>query len=160
MGEIHRIFIRYATHLGIRHTSDARSNGTVLWDGQRMWTCGLDAEEIAHEIAHWIVAGPSMRDKPNFGLGEDHRGGVTPTLVETVETVEMAASALGLALFGAAGGNWEEHAEDHGWYGWNWDGVRTFDHREWSASIGAHVQAVDGSQRWLKSQKHALVQVR
>lgn len=39
------------------------------WDGSHLWTSKLDAEELFHEISHWVVSSSTYRKEKEFGLG-------------------------------------------------------------------------------------------
>lgn len=60
---------RYTAHLGIP-VHDPRSDVYPMWDGQRLRRPD-GAEDWAHELAHWLLAGPDRRQYVNYGWGQD-----------------------------------------------------------------------------------------
>ena len=100
----------YADHLGIESDLD----GTLpVWDGTVLHTGRFtDASDMAHEIAHWVLATVDQRAQPNFGLGTDWADGDAPLLVDeaTRLEIEARAAALGIGYLKALDGDrWSEH---------------------------------------------------
>jgi elongation factor P hydroxylase len=60
-------------------------------------------EELAHEIAHWIVAPPSRRSLRHFGLGEPGLETGRKVSPGYAEAEEGLASLLGISLVYTAG---------------------------------------------------------
>lgn len=107
-----------AWHLGIPLSS--RKTGST-WNGKDLSTAlaGNDSD-IVHDIAHWLVAPPSRRRCPDYGLGPDpNRSDVTHArlLVSPDHALreEELASALGVLLERALGMDWRDTLEMHGW---------------------------------------------
>lgn len=114
----------YADWIGMR--TDL-SGDLPVWDGERLHIGRFtDNSDLAHEMAHWLLATPEERSVPNFGLGTDWAGGSAPVLVDDASRLEIEgrAAALGIGFLKAlAGDNWTEHlsvaggqmAEDPHW---------------------------------------------
>lgn len=75
------------------------------------------ADDLVHELAHWICAPKSRRMKPYFGLG--HPGMVSPSYQEVSDAYgdeeECKASLLGIAMLYDCGGKWHSMLVEHGW---------------------------------------------
>lgn len=59
----------YAAHLGIP-VHDPPADEYPMWDGTALKR-PVDAEDWAHEIAHWLIADPDRRRFVNYGWGHD-----------------------------------------------------------------------------------------
>jgi hypothetical protein len=100
----------YADHLGMR--SDLA--GTLpVWDGNTLHTGRFtDNSDLAHELAHWVLATPDQRAQPNFGLGDDWAGGAAALDVDDTTRLEIEgqAAALGISYLKVlVGDDWTEH---------------------------------------------------
>lgn len=114
---------------GVRWYED---DGWPHFDPRRGHASDL-AEDLVHEVAHWLVAHPSRRMVPYFGLGHPHgefSGDCKRKLNGSYDDdckarlsgrraawEEYRASLLGIALFYDCGGDWVCMFEDHGWAG-------------------------------------------
>lgn len=94
----------------------------AIWDGRehicvRPHTPGIVMlSDLAHELGHYAVATPSMRAKPEYGLGMPAGGRrwLDSTIGELGDGVEQQASVFGQVLERWAGVDpgdytWEEH---------------------------------------------------
>jgi len=71
------------------------------WNGRHLRPTGLTLESQIHEIAHLLLAPPSRRDQPEFGLGPDpYKRNHVPLTVPQGEAdrEELDACALQLLL--------------------------------------------------------------
>ncbi len=113
------ILSAYAEHLGIPLDPSERDTSEPMWDGATLWTYTFSANgwDLAHEIAHWIVASDSQRAMPNYGLGTDWMIGSCEQVVPLPGSThqEFEASALGIEMTRVLGGDWQAHAWDHSW---------------------------------------------
>ena len=95
--------------LGIPFTMEPPLHPFYSWDGTQFWFSERDAEEICHDVAHWLMASETWRQLPEFGLGssnwdeakepDEH---LQPRINECHE--EAMVSILGLILFSYLGG--------------------------------------------------------
>ncbi len=72
------------------------------YDGRRWHLARLTSEtDILHEVAHWIVAPASARERPNYGLGTDPDGGpkVLADALSYVPEGDQAAAADVIAKY-------------------------------------------------------------
>jgi len=74
------------------------------------------ADELVHEIAHWLVAPPSRRMKPYFGLGHPAAKKATRVSHKRAEREEWRASLLGIAILHDCGGDWYQMMHEHSWF--------------------------------------------
>ena len=100
----------YADQLGMRSDLD----GTLpVWDEATLHVGRFtDNSDLAHEIAHWVLATPDQRTQPNFGLGDDWAGGRAVSDVDDTGRLEIEAqaAALGISYLKVlAGDDWSEH---------------------------------------------------
>jgi hypothetical protein len=90
-----------------------------LWDGKRLNVPrDLSASNILHEVAHWLIAPPSRRSCPEYGLGtaaESVRRSKPRVKAPHRAIEEGAASLLGIIYLAAIGARWRPTAKDHGW---------------------------------------------
>lgn len=74
-------------------------------------------EDLAHEVAHWILASPYRRKLKNFGLGEPGYGPGGRVSIAYAEAEESLASLLGISMIYTAGNTalakWT--IQDQGW---------------------------------------------
>ncbi len=66
------LLLKLADGLGIRYDQSPLDEGETHkhWDGMaQVGRWNHQCADIAHEIAHWLVAHPSRRSLDNFGLG-------------------------------------------------------------------------------------------
>lgn len=75
-------------------------------------------DDLAHELAHYLVSPPEYRDLPHFGLGHPSiEKGIAP--VEQSDELEEQASILGIVLCREVGCIYafcKDIAEEHSWY--------------------------------------------
>lgn len=94
-------------------------NSGPVWSGTLIHADGFEgASDLAHEFAHWLIAGPSLRHLPNFGLGTDWRGGRSAQLVpdETRLAIEARAACLGITMLKVlCGDDWRDEVSSAGW---------------------------------------------
>jgi len=74
------------------------------------------AADLVHEIAHWLVAPPSRRMKPYFGLGHPAAKKATRVSSKRAEREEWRASLLGIAILHDCGGDWYQMMHEHSWF--------------------------------------------
>lgn len=87
-----------------------------VWDGRDAM---VDSPaHLCHEIGHYLVAAPSRRSLPDYGLGPlIYHGELLPQVVseEYARLEECYASLLGLAFMQQAGMAWQTAYCGHGW---------------------------------------------
>lgn len=83
----------------------------------------MTADEILHELGHWLVATPRMREMPEFGLGmstynwTSDKHAVTTTSWRVSSDIEANASFVGITYAYALGFPWWDlYADDHNWH--------------------------------------------
>jgi hypothetical protein len=77
-----------------------------LWNGKTLRTGSLDAYNICHEIAHWLIAKPKERLLVNYGLGADAHYGpssIASVSKKRIESAETLACLGGCLLVSAIG---------------------------------------------------------
>lgn len=111
--------LQIASHLGIEvlplpHPPDfPYTPGRISYWVQS----GCPESDVAHEIAHWLVAAPSRRKRRNYGLGWAYIGLGTSMVVsqETSDAEEEMASALEILIERCLGLDWKRTFDDHQW---------------------------------------------
>lgn len=117
------VLASFARHLGMRLVYRPRYGHLEempTWNGADLDVAGFDdPSDLAHEIAHLLLAAPERRRLPNFGLGPDYPAGPGTRSVSDarVREEEVSASVLGICLIREAGGDWQAAAVRHGWMG-------------------------------------------
>lgn len=90
-----------------------------LWTGKQFNLWDMNASDILHEVAHWLVATEEERISPEFGLGLAPEPGcqIAPMTVskEEAKSKERLASALGIQMERALGMHWESTYALHSW---------------------------------------------
>ena len=122
-----KIMLRLAERVGMPYTLD-RPN-PYQWDGEMAYFGGIEPNNIAHEIAHYLVAGPRKRKKKEFGIGPapdadvlrhsyaDYRVSLGRYSHGVSADDEAAASVLGIKILEALGLDrlQDSDMDEHGW---------------------------------------------
>lgn len=77
------------------------------WNGRELRDYELDNGELAHELGHWLVAAPSRRKRPEYGLNK--------LSIAYSDTEEELASILGIAVEFHINGDWKMTWREHYW---------------------------------------------
>jgi hypothetical protein len=128
--------ISWADRLGIPIVL-GRPTGPV-WDGHQIYAGVIEKpSDLAHEIAHWVLATPEQRVLENFGLGRDWQDGQAATVVTAEEhaDIEQRASALGIEMLKVVDPDgWKTEISSYG--------QTMFAATDWAGRWAEHVAAV------------------
>lgn len=103
------------TNIGIPF-EDRDLKNSYSWDGKSI---SLKANQLCHEIAHWIIATPERRSMPDYGLGTAPESGIRTERVlsyDACQAEEAMASMLGIAYEAMIGVNFMYTLNEHDWF--------------------------------------------
>jgi hypothetical protein len=107
----------------------ASSHGKLImtvpnsWDGEKLFvTPDRDGFEITHELAHWLVATPDRRKRPEFRLGPAPWNDVERQDYSWLSgnTDEEMACIVQIAMYRALGLPWQDIANNLGYPEHSW----------------------------------------
>lgn len=122
-----KLMLRLAEHVGMPYTLEAPS--PYQWDGEKAYFGGITPNNVAHEIAHYLVAGPRKRKKKEFGIGPapdadvihhsyaDYKASLGRYSYSVGVDDEAEASVLGIKILEALELDHlqDDDMDDHGW---------------------------------------------
>lgn len=119
--ELHAIarILKFAHEIGIP-VAPRHPEHSWAWDGRTLATVKMNASDLAHDIAHWLVCSKKRRSMPDYGLEDGPQSGIKlkRKIKRAKEQIEEEhASILGMLIekHFLSKERWATTFNDHGW---------------------------------------------